>query len=115
MTNTAEFQGRWALITGASAGIGAAMARELARCGANVILTARRKDRLDSLAVELLAQGTEVRIVDADLNDPAAAQQIYEPPRALAFPLTSSSTTPALASTARSTPTRLRTKRARFA
>lgn len=78
MTSTAEFHGRWAVITGASAGIGAAIARELARCGANLILTARRKDRLDSLAAELLAQGTEVRIVAADLNDPGAAQQIYD-------------------------------------
>ncbi len=66
------------MITGASAGIGVALAYELARCGAKLILTARRTDRLDSLAAELAAQGTEVRIVTADLNDPAAAQQIYD-------------------------------------
>ncbi len=78
MTSTIDFQGRWAVITGASAGIGVALAHELARCGAKLILTARRKDRLDSLAEELAAKGTEVRIVVADLNDPAAAQQIYD-------------------------------------
>jgi short-subunit dehydrogenase len=78
MTSTTDFQGRWALITGASAGIGVALAHELARHGAKLILTARRKDRLDSLAAELAARGTEVRIVTADLNDPAAAQQIYD-------------------------------------
>ncbi len=46
--------------------------------GAKLILTARRKERLDSLAAELTAKGTEVRIVVADLNDPAAPQQIYD-------------------------------------
>jgi hypothetical protein len=87
MKSTAEFHGRWAVITGASAGIGLALARELARCGANVILTARRKDRLDSLAGELLAQGTEVRIVAADLNDPGAAQQIYDATEGAGLPV----------------------------
>jgi hypothetical protein len=78
MTRTQEFRGKWALVTGASAGIGVALARELAVHGAKLILTARRKERLDSLATELTAKGTEVRIVVADLNDPAAAQLIYD-------------------------------------
>jgi hypothetical protein len=78
MANTQDFNGRWALVTGASAGIGAALARELARHGAKLILTARRKDRLETLAAELAAKGTEVRIVVADLNDPAAPRQIYD-------------------------------------
>jgi hypothetical protein len=78
MVNTQDFNGKWALVTGASAGIGVALARELASHGAKLILTARRKDRLESLAAELKAKGTEVRIVAADLNDPAAPQQIYD-------------------------------------
>lgn len=73
-----EFDGKWALVTGASAGIGVALARELARHGAKLVLTARRKDRLESLAAEFAAQGVETRIVVADLNDPAAPQQIYD-------------------------------------
>ena len=78
MANSNDFRGKWALITGASAGIGAALARELASHGAKLILTARRKERLDSLAAELSAKGTETRIVVADLNDPAAPQQIFD-------------------------------------
>jgi short-subunit dehydrogenase len=78
MTSTQDFNGKWALVTGASSGIGAALARELAKHGAKLILTARRRDRLETLAAELTAQGTEVRIVTADLNDPASPQKIYD-------------------------------------
>ena len=65
-------------MTGSSSGIGAALARELAKHGAKLILTARRRDRLEKLAAELTAKGTEVRIVTADLNDPTAPQKIYD-------------------------------------
>jgi short-subunit dehydrogenase len=78
MAKTQDFKGKWALVTGASAGIGAALARELAGHGAKLILTARRQERLQALAAELTALGTEVRIVAADLNDPAAPQQLYD-------------------------------------
>jgi len=78
MANVQDFRGKWALVTGASAGIGVALARELARNGAKLILTARRKERLDALAAELAAQGTEVRIVLADLTRPNAPRAIYD-------------------------------------
>ncbi len=78
MATTEDFNGKWALVTGASAGIGVALARELARHGAKLILTARRVDRLEALAAELRAQGTEVRVLAADLNDPAAPQQLFD-------------------------------------
>jgi short-subunit dehydrogenase len=78
MANTQDFNGKWALVTGASSGIGAALVRELAVHGAKLILTARRQDRLEALAAELTARGTEVRIVLADLNDPAAPQRLYD-------------------------------------
>jgi uncharacterized protein len=77
MASAKAFENRWALVTGASAGIGAALARELGARGAKLILTARRRERLEALAAELAAKGTETRIVAADLNDPAAPQQIF--------------------------------------
>lgn len=73
-----EFKGKWALVTGASAGIGVALARELALHGAKLILTARRADRLQALADELRKQGTEVRVVLADLNQRTAPQAIFD-------------------------------------
>jgi|SRR5580698_5607938 short-subunit dehydrogenase len=78
MANGNDFNGKWALITGASAGIGIALAREFAEHGARLILSARRKDRMEALALELAEKGAEVRIVAADLNDPAAPQLIYD-------------------------------------
>lgn len=64
---------RTALITGASAGIGAALVREYARNGWNLILTARREAALETLAAELKAShGVDAAVIAADLADPAA-------------------------------------------
>jgi NADP-dependent 3-hydroxy acid dehydrogenase YdfG len=65
-------QGRVAVITGASSGIGAATARLLASEGADVALLARRVDRLEALALELEEYGAKVSVIEADVTDPAA-------------------------------------------
>ena len=68
---------KWALVTGASSGIGEELARVYAQHDHNLIVVARREDRLESLARELRAKGTEVRVVAEDLAQPGAANELF--------------------------------------
>ncbi len=72
-----ERYGEWALVTGASSGIGAAFARALARDGMSVVLTARRRERLDELAGELeKGSGVRTRVVEENLANAEGAERL---------------------------------------
>ncbi len=68
---------KWALVTGASGGIGLALARQLAARNYDLVLVARSKDALEGLALELRQAGREVLVCAMDLSRPDAAQQLF--------------------------------------
>ena len=68
-----------ALVTGASSGIGAALSARLAHDGHDLVIVARRRERLEALAARLQAEaGVTVEVLAADLTEPAALQRVVE-------------------------------------
>jgi len=87
-----RLDGKPALVTGASGGIGAGIARALHAQGAHVVLSGTRRDALDRLAAELGAESAgqspgRVHVCPADLADPAAADALIESAESAAGPL----------------------------
>src|SRR5438128_1826918 len=73
-----RWRGKWALVTGASSGIGWALAEELAAGGTHLVLTARRKQRLTKLRRKLRSEhGVNIEMVAADLSGPTGPQTIF--------------------------------------
>ena len=69
MSDIYRLDGKTSLVTGASRGIGAAVARALARQGSDLILTARDTGKLESVAADIRAMGKKARIIPTDLSD----------------------------------------------
>jgi short-subunit dehydrogenase len=83
MTIPAPAPDRACLVTGASSGIGAEIARELVRRGHGVILVARSEDRLEALAEELRADGGVAHVLAGDLSDRATRAELLDRAEAL--------------------------------
>ena len=73
-----HWKDKLAVITGASSGIGEAIARKLAAQGLRVVLVARRRERLETLAKEIRADGGTARILTADLTREADRVRLCE-------------------------------------
>src|SRR3989442_1215056 len=69
-------QGRTALVTGASRGIGPLIARQIAQQGGHVVLTGRSAADLKAVASDLAATGADVSFIPADLTQPGAAENL---------------------------------------
>jgi len=83
----ADRYGPWALVAGASDGVGAAFARQVAERGLNVVLLARRQQVLDEVAAEIRdAFGVETRALAVDLVDDGASASIIGATRSILPP-----------------------------
>jgi gluconate 5-dehydrogenase len=73
-----SIEGKTAIVTGASSGIGVGIARGLARAGANVVVTARRKELIDQTAALVRSYGTRATAITCDITDEAALEGLFK-------------------------------------
>jgi NAD(P)-dependent dehydrogenase (short-subunit alcohol dehydrogenase family) len=83
-----DLKGQTALVTGASAGLGVRFAKTLARCGAQVALTARRLDRLEGIATEIKAAGGKAVPLQLDVTDADQLKNVVGEAERLLGPVT---------------------------
>ena len=72
------FENKVALVTGASYGIGFAIAKDLASRGAHLILTARSGEKLEALASSIRSEGGKANVYEADLSVPGSAEEVFK-------------------------------------
>jgi NAD(P)-dependent dehydrogenase (short-subunit alcohol dehydrogenase family) len=90
-----SLEGRTALVTGASSGLGVAFARGLARAGANVVVTARRQEMIDQTADLVRSFGVRSTAIAGDITDEAQIEGIFSARSTSTGAWISSRTTPA--------------------
>ena len=73
-----RLDGQIAIVTGASSGLGVAFAQALAQAGADVVLAARRVDRLEETAELVRACGRRALVVEADVANPDDCQRVVD-------------------------------------
>ena len=77
MASLSSRYGGWAVVTGASSGIGESFAEQLAHEGMNLVLVARSEDRLEKTAIQLRTQyAVQVRVLPLDLTEPTSAETL---------------------------------------
>lgn len=76
MTDLFKLQDKVAIITGASRGIGLAIAKQYIKAGAKVVISSRKQDALDAIAAEIKAEGGEVTAIAAHNGDKAALKNL---------------------------------------
>jgi NADP-dependent 3-hydroxy acid dehydrogenase YdfG len=77
-TTSGRLNGKVALVTGASSGIGSATAKALAAEGAKLVLAARREDRLKAIADDIAQTSSEVLVLPVDLSDERATVELID-------------------------------------
>jgi len=78
MNNMRLLEGKWALVTGSSRGIGQQIARGLAECGCNLVVHARRRENTTETLEQLDAQGVQLHVVGGDLSSEAGIQSVID-------------------------------------